>query len=101
MHNWQNGPRCRDGVKLLQCHSHLVWLVFEVFIPTCTCFHMKKIYLGLVPAVFFWIAFYNGKREGGRVGRGEDAGSVKYDSIDLFLQITKNNHKLKCLQVKL
>ena len=57
MHNWQNGPRCRDGVKLLQCHSHLVWLVFEVFIPTCTCFHMKKIYLGLVPAVFFWIAF--------------------------------------------
>ena len=28
-HSWQNGTRCRDGVKLLWCHSHLVWLVFE------------------------------------------------------------------------
>ena len=35
---WQNGTRCRDGVKVLWCHSHLVWLVFEAFIPTCTCF---------------------------------------------------------------
>ena len=32
---WQNGTRCRDGVKVLWCHSHLVWLVFEAFIPTC------------------------------------------------------------------
>ena len=22
------GTRCRDGVKVLWCHSHLVWLVF-------------------------------------------------------------------------
>ena len=29
VHSWQNGTRCRDGVKLLWCHSHLVWLVFE------------------------------------------------------------------------
>ena len=35
---WQNGTRCRDGVKVLWCHSHLVWLVFEASIPTCTCF---------------------------------------------------------------
>ena len=28
-HSWQNGTRCRDGVKLLWCHSHLVQLVFE------------------------------------------------------------------------
>ena len=34
---WQNGTRCRDGVKVL-CHSHLVWLVFEASIPKCTCF---------------------------------------------------------------
>ena len=27
---WQNGTRCRDGVKILWWHSHLVWLVFEV-----------------------------------------------------------------------
>ena len=23
-----NGTRCRDGVKVLWCRSHLVWLVF-------------------------------------------------------------------------
>ena len=25
---WQNGTRCREGVKVLWCHSHLVWLLF-------------------------------------------------------------------------
>ena len=35
---WQSGTRCRDGVKVLWCHSHLVWFVFEASIPTCTCF---------------------------------------------------------------
>ena len=39
---WQNGTRCRDGVKVLWCHSHLVWLVFEASIPTCTCFHLEN-----------------------------------------------------------
>ena len=29
MHSWQNGTRCRDGVNVLRCSSHLVWLVFE------------------------------------------------------------------------
>ena len=28
VHSWQNGTRGRDGVKVLWCHSHLVWLVF-------------------------------------------------------------------------
>ena len=32
-HSRQNGTRCRDGVKLLWCHSHLVWLVIEGSIP--------------------------------------------------------------------
>ena len=34
--------RCRDGVKVLWCHSHLVGLVFECSIPTCACFHSDK-----------------------------------------------------------
>ena len=34
----QNGTRCRNGVKVLWCLYHLVWLVFEGSIPTCTCF---------------------------------------------------------------
>ena len=38
----QNGTRCRDGVKVLWCHSHLVWLVFESSIPTCACFHSEN-----------------------------------------------------------
>ena len=44
----QNGTRCRDGMNVLWCHSHLVWLVFEGYIPilvfirktffvTCSC----------------------------------------------------------------
>ena len=39
---WQNGTRCRDGGKVLWCHSHLLWLVFEGSIPTCTCFCSKN-----------------------------------------------------------
>ena len=44
-HSWQNGTRCRDGVKLLWCHSHLVWLVFEGSIPTCACFHSENFFV--------------------------------------------------------
>ena len=29
MHSWQNGTKCRDGVNVLWCRSHLVWLIFE------------------------------------------------------------------------
>ena len=32
-----HGTRCRDGVNVLWCRSHLVWLVFEGSIPTCAC----------------------------------------------------------------
>ena len=42
VHSWQNGTRCRDGVKVLWCHSHLVWLVFESSIPTCTYFSSEN-----------------------------------------------------------
>ena len=35
---WQNSTRCRDGVKVLWCHFHLICLVFEASIPTCTRF---------------------------------------------------------------
>ena len=30
----KSGTRCRDGVKVLWCHSYLFWLVFEGSIPT-------------------------------------------------------------------
>ena len=38
----QNGTRCRDGVKVLWCHSHLTC---EVSIPRCTCFHSGNFFL--------------------------------------------------------
>ena len=46
IYSWQNGTRCRD-VKLLWCHSHLVWLVFEGSIPTCACFHSENFFVTL------------------------------------------------------
>ena len=42
VHSWQNGTRCRDEVNVLWCHSHLVWLVFEGFIPTCASFYSEN-----------------------------------------------------------
>ena len=64
MHSWQNGTRCRDGVKLLWCHSHLVWLVFEGSIPTCTCFHSENFFVTCFCSFFFFVLlFRNGKRE--------------------------------------
>ena len=44
-HSWQNGTRCRDGVNVLWCHSHLVCLVFEGSIPTCICFHSENFFV--------------------------------------------------------
>ena len=37
----QRGTRCRGGVKVLWCHSHLVCLVLGGSIPTCACFHSE------------------------------------------------------------
>ena len=39
MHSWQNSTRSRDVVKVLWCHSHLVWLVLRVpFLHAFVCF---------------------------------------------------------------
>ena len=74
VHSWQNGTRCRDGVKVLWCHSHLVWLVFEGSIPTYACLHSENFW-----DLFFCCCFLGMVREerGGRGGRGEDTGSLK------------------------
>ena len=39
------GTRCRDGVKVLWCRSHLVWLDSEGSIPTCACFHSENVFV--------------------------------------------------------
>ena len=63
---WQNGTRCRDGVKLLWCHFHLVWLVFESSIPTCACFHSEtfcvlyEIHTSIIDS--FWSYYWHSNR---------------------------------------
>ena len=49
MHSLQNGTRCRDGVNVLWCHSHLVWLVFGRF--------MRLFSFGKLSCDFFLIGF--------------------------------------------
>ena len=46
-HSWKNGTRCRDGVNVLWCRSHLVWLVFEGSTPTCAGFHSENFFVTL------------------------------------------------------
>ena len=79
------------------CCSHLVWLVFEGSIPTCACFHSENFF---VTCSFFF--FIVREKRGGKGRRGEDAWSVKYESIELWCsQRTNNHHKFKRFQVKL
>ena len=80
VHSWQNGTRCRDGVKVLWCHSHLyiVRLVFEAYIPTCACFHEGKLFLTCFLSLFSFLYCCLGmvsEKKGGRGGQGEDAWS--------------------------
>ena len=63
MHSWQNGTRCRDGVNVLWCRSHLVRLVFERSIPTCACFPLENFFVTCLCYFFFGIVFRNDKRE--------------------------------------
>ena len=48
-----SGTRCRDGVNVLWCCFHLVWLVFEGSIPTCACFHSENFYVTCSGCFFF------------------------------------------------
>ena len=41
---WQNGTRRRDGVKVLWCHSHLVWLVFLMVLFLHALVFIQKIF---------------------------------------------------------
>ena len=43
-----NGVNGRDGVNVLWCRSHLIWLVFEGSIPTCACFHSENFFVTLI-----------------------------------------------------
>ena len=42
-------PRAmQDGVNVLWCCSHLVWLVFEGSIPKCACFIQKTLFCDFI-----------------------------------------------------
>ena len=78
------GTRCRGGVKVLWCHSHLVRLVVEGSILTCSCFSFRKLFCDLF-LLYFFFGMVKEKR-GGRTGQGEGAWSrsVKYETIERF-----------------
>ena len=55
--SWENGTRCRDGVKVLWCCSHLVWLVSEGSIPTVfvqKTFFVTSLLFFCCCFLFFW-----------------------------------------------
>ena len=68
-----NGTKCRDGVKVLWCHSHLVWLFFLGFHPYMRLFSFRKLFVTRSCCFFFFRSFFfcvcfvllfrNGKRE--------------------------------------
>ena len=76
--SYQNGTRCTDGVKVLWCHSRLIWLIFESSIPTCTCFHSETFCdLFLLLSSWYCCLGMVRKKRGGRGCQGEDAWSIK------------------------
>ena len=79
VHSWQNGTRCRDGVNVLWCCSHLVWLVFEGSIPTCACFPLENFFVTCSCWFFFFLELYfrNGKREERWKGKMHNLESMK------------------------
>ena len=67
-----NGTRCRDGVKVLWCHSHLVWLVFRVPSLHVLVFIQKTFCdLFLLGFSCFFLLFRNSKREVGGEAEGK------------------------------
>ena len=79
---WQNGTRCRDGVKVLWCHSHLVWLIFDASIPTCTCFPSEN-FCDLY--MYMWLSCAEIK----------DFSVVYYNRITTFISSSSPGHQ-KC-----
>ena len=50
-----NGTRCRDGMKVLWCHSHLV-VGFLGFHPYMRLFSFRKLFCDLF-LLFFFVVF--------------------------------------------
>ena len=94
--SWQNGTRCRDSVKVLWYHSHLVWLIFEASIPTCTCF-LQKTFCDLFPLLFFLLFLYCrlGMVREKKGGRGRHMVNF-FVHIKLRIIINSNASKWNC-----
>ena len=79
-----NGTRCRDGVKVLWCHFHLVWLVFLGFHPYMRLFSFRKLFCDLFLLFFLSCCLVgNGKRE--ERWEGRPRGRCMVASMIIFL----------------
>ena len=77
----------------------VVPILFEGSIPTCACFYSENFFV-TCSFCFFYCCLEIVREKRGR--QGEDAWSVKYESIELCCsQRTKNHHKFKFFQVKM
>ena len=69
VYSLQNGTRCRDGIKVLWCHSELVWLVLRLLSLHALVF-LQKTFCDLFLLLFYFlfcIVIYKWK-EGRMVG---------------------------------
>ena len=110
MHSCQNGTSCRDGVKVLWCCFHLVWLSS---IPTCTCFYSENYFVTCSCFFFCCCCCFLGivrKKKGGRGGQGNYIWFVKYkalyktkvQSMQFYKALCRlyNSHRSLCCSVK-
>ena len=101
VHSWQNGTRCRDGVNVSWCRSHLFWLVFELgFHPYMRLFSFGKIFCDSFLLLFFYCFLEVVREKRGR--QGEDAWSVEYGTWNCVVNkeqriiINSNASKWNC-----
>ena len=55
--SWQNGTRCRDGVKVLLVSFPSGLVGFWWSIPTCTCFHSENFFVTYILLQLTFILF--------------------------------------------
>ena len=82
-----NGTRCRDGVKVLWNHSHLIWLLFFRVPSLHALVFIQKTFCDLFVLFFFVVFLYCClgivREKRWEEGQGKDAWSMKFDNVHM------------------